>query len=141
FEVVVTNVAPTLKVGGDRTIAEGSPLEITDIGVICDPGFDNPDRPGGPSVETFTYIINWGDGSDEFHGTATIDQIGDANQTPTSASFDGRHTYADNGIYTVTITVIDDDGGVDVESFDVTVTNALPQLNVIGDQVVDEGDP
>ena len=43
-------------------------------------------------------------------GPATIDVPGSAG-VHTAGSFDGSHTYADNGVYTVTVTISDDDGG------------------------------
>ncbi len=36
------------------------------------------------------------------------------------------HAYGDNGVYTLTLTVTDDDGGSDSESWPVTITNADP---------------
>ena len=52
---------------------------------------------------------------------------------PTAGSFDGSHIYADNGVYTVTVTVMDDDGGVTVQTFEVTVNNVAPTLDVAPD--------
>jgi PKD repeat protein len=130
FQVNVSNVDPVLTLPqGPLTVAEGSLLSIPDLGSISDPGFDNPGRPGGASFETFTYSIDWGDGSTIEHGTATIDQIG-AGGLPTLASFAGSHIYADNGLYTVTVTVYDDDQGMDMGSFLVDVTNVAPMLVV-----------
>ena len=45
----------------------------------------------------------------------------------------------DNGIYTVTVTVMDDDGGVTVQTFEVTVNNVAPSLTVPPNQTVNEG--
>src|SRR5690606_35235595 len=139
FMVTVTNVAPTLVATGNQSIAEGALLEIANLGAISDPGFDNPDRPGGPSFETFTYTINWGDGTADELGSATIDQVGSGG-IPTLASFDGSHIYADDGVYTVTVTVMDDDGGVATETFEVAVTNDAPTLSLAPNQAVDEGE-
>ena len=58
---------------------------------------------------------------------------------PTAGSFDGSHIYADNGDYTVTVTLIDDDGGVTVQPFEVTVNNVAPTLTVPPNQTVNEG--
>src|SRR5690606_1992873 len=135
--VTVSNVAPTGQ-ADDLTVDEGEVVSIADHVTISDPGFDNPDRPGGPSFETFSYIITWGDGSATETGNATIDQIGGPGQ-PTLASIGANHVYADNGSYLVTITVVDDDGGTGVTNFTVTVENVAPTLMLVGDQTIDEG--
>ncbi len=135
--ISVDNVDPTLVVASNQTIDEGSTLSITNIGTITDPGFDNP---AIPSVETFTYTINWGDGSAEDAGSATIDTVGDRGIL-IAASFDGSHIYADNGNYTVTVTVVDDDGGTDVATFTVVVNNVAPVLTGAGTPFsLDEGE-
>ncbi len=138
FEVTVNNVAPTLVVPPNQTVNEGALLSLTDIGVFTDPGFDNPLNIGGETSEKFTYAINWGDGTSLDSGPATIDAPGAAG-TPTSGSFDGSHTYADNGIYTVTVTISDDDGGTTSATFQVTVNNVAPTLVVPPNQTVNEG--
>lgn len=51
------------------------------------------------------------------------------------------HTYADNGIYTVTLTVTDTLGGVGQDTLLVTVENAAPVLTSISDQQVVAGAP
>lgn len=143
FQVEVTNVAPTLAVAPDQTIAEGSLLQITDIGTFTDPGFDNPANTldptnGGEVEETFTYEINWGDGLPPDFGFATIDAAGSAGVL-TAGSFNGQHTYADNGLYTVEVRVLDDDGGIAIQTFRVLVTNVDPQLTGTDALAVDEG--
>ena len=101
-KVQVANVAPTLTVVGPQTIAEGSTLSLENIGAFTDPGFNNPANTldptnGGEVAETFTYTINWGDGTAIDAGVPTIDQAG-ANNILTAGSFDGSHIYADNGV-------------------------------------------
>src|SRR5262249_29236022 len=141
FQVTVNNVTPTLTVVGNQTLNEGQLLSLTDIGTFTDPGFDNPlNPPPGETAETFTYDVNWGDGRPHSTGTATIDTAGGVGVL-TAGSFDGTHTYADNGIYTVTVTVFDDDGGSDQKTFQVTVNNVAPTLTVVGNQIVNEGQP
>jgi PKD repeat protein len=151
LDVLVENVAPTLTVIGSQTIDEGSPLSLPNIGMLTDPGFANLANPNGPSVETFSYLIDWGDGTAADTGTATIDQLGTVG-LPTAASLDGSHTFADNGTYLVTIRVADDDmsgnfasgmAGVDYveQTFSVIVENVIPTLTVVGEQSIDEGSP
>ena len=113
--VTVTNVAPWLTVVGDQKVIEGQSLSVTDLAVFTDPGFDNPQ--GSPATtETFTYSIDWGDESTPSTGTATIDVAGQPGVL-TQGSIDGSHTYAASGIYTVQVTVTDDDGASDTRSF------------------------
>ena len=132
FLVTVNNVAPDLTVVGDQTIDEGAVLQIADLGTFTDPGFDNPLNTldpgnGGQTEERFFSKIDWGDGTLTNQVPAPIDQPGSPG-IATSGSFDGSHIYADNGVYTVMVMLTDDDGGVDVETFLVTVNNVDPTL-------------
>ena len=141
--VTVLNVNPTLSVVGNQFINEGSLLSLTNIGQFRDPGFDNPlnvNDPGngGETAELFNYTINWGDGTLVNLGSATIDASGSVGVL-TQGSFDGSHTYADNGLYTVTVSVFDDDLGEDVGSFTVSVQNVNPTLTLIANQAINEG--
>lgn len=143
-KVMVTNVAPTLQVASNQTVNEGALLSITNIGVIVDPGFDNPLNTGDPAnggetQETFTYVIDWGDRTAPQVGIAPIDQHGGPG-LPTIASIDGLHVYADNGTYTVQVTVVDDDFGQVLGRFTVTVLNVDPTLTgVATSPTVNEG--
>ncbi len=135
--ISVGNVDPTLTVAPNQTVNEGATLSITNIGSITDPGFNNDVL---MTVESFTYTINWGDGTAEDAGSATIDTVGDRGIL-TAASFDGAHIYADNGTYTVTVTVMDDDGGSDTKTFDVLVGNVDPILTGVSTPLsLDEGE-
>ena len=58
-----------------------------------------------------------------------------------AGTFDGVHTYADNGVYTVTLTITSPDGRVDVATFQVTVNNVAPTLAPIPDQTVGQTRP
>ncbi len=136
--VTVNDVAPTLTVAPNQTVNEGSQLSITNIGQFTDPGFDNPLNVGGETSQTFTYAINWGDGSPVDAGPATIDVHGSAGVL-TAGSFNGQHIYADNGVYTVKVTVTDNDGGSDSKTLAVTVNDVAPTLTVAPNQTVNEG--
>ena len=152
FEIVVRNVLPKLTVPGTQAVNEGSLLTVQNIGVITDPGFANPANPlaqPGGSVETFRFFINWGDNTPADSGNATIDDVGGI-QDLTDASFDGSHTYADSGTYTVTVRVADDDmsgnfaggvNGVDFVSrtFTVLVVEVGPTLTLSGPPDINEG--
>ncbi|MBN2211642.1 MAG: PKD domain-containing protein [Sedimentisphaerales bacterium] len=79
-------------------------------GVVTDPGDD-----------TFTYLWDFGDGN-------------------TAGALETVHTYADDGVYSVTLTVTDDDGGVGVDELTVYVQNAVPQVYAGKHVGIDEGD-
>ncbi|NLY01854.1 MAG: hypothetical protein GXY83_37690, partial [Rhodopirellula sp.] len=133
FEVTVANVAPTLTVVGNQATSEGAVLSIANVGTFTDPGFDR-----SPTRETFSYTIDWGDGTTADAGAAAIDTAGSVG-VPTAGSFDGSHVYADNGVYTVTVTVTDDDGGTASETFEVTVANVAPTLTLDDVEVSETG--
>ena len=141
FSVTVVNALPTLVLAVSAQ-DEATPFTLTNLGVITDAGFDNASNPNGASVETFTYSIDWGDGSAVDTGTATVDDVGGT--TPgdlTDASLDGSHTYDDDGVYTVTVRVADDDmsgdfvtgvDGVDFVEMTIMLTvNNLPPTGLI----------
>ena len=139
FTVTVDNVAPRSRSSRNQTVDEGALLSLTNIGQFTDPGFNNPlNIPAARPAETFTYSINWGDGTAADTGAADDRRPGGAG-VPTAGSFDGQHTYADNGVYTVTVTVFDDDGGTATQTFTVTVGNVTPTLTVVGNQTINEG--
>ncbi len=138
ISVLVHNVDPTLVVPGDRMADEGVAFSITNIGQFTDPGFDNPLNVGGETVERFTYAINWGDGSGLDAGPVTNFTTGHAG-VPSAGSFNGGHTYAAAGTYTVTVTVSDDDGGAATGTFTVTVKSGAIIIVTAPGQTVDEG--
>src|SRR5207237_3052452 len=106
--VTVNNVAPTLSVVGSQSVKAGQLLSLVNLGTFTDPGAD-----------TFKYSIDWGDTSID-NGDATIDQISNPSLgLITHGSFDGSHTFATAGTYTVKVSLTDDDGGTTMDMFDV----------------------
>jgi PKD repeat protein len=89
--VTVSNVAPTADAGPDRLGVPGVPLSIT--GDVADPGLDD------------THSIVW----DLDDGTIVHDTL----------AFE--HTYVAFGVYTVTLTVVDDDDGEDSDTAVISV--------------------
>jgi len=74
-----------------------------------------------PGADTFTYEWDFGDSETSIE------------QNPT-------HAYTDPGVYTVTLTVTDDDGGMGVDTMLIEVSNVLPMATVSIDlNPVDEG--
>ena len=116
--VTVSNVAPDVDAGADQGVDEGDTVTLS--GSFSDVG----------SADTHTATIDWGDGSAV--EAATLDSV--------LNTISGSHVYADNGAYTVTVTVSDDDGASMSDTLTVTVSNVAPVVDAGADQGVDEGD-
>ncbi len=98
--VTVANVAPTVTaIPGPLTLDEGQAMALTQLATFSDPGIN----------DTHTATIDWGDGNSEAAGTGS----------PVS----GAHTYIQDGLYTITVTVTDDDGDSGAATIDVIVSN------------------
>ncbi|MEM7475748.1 MAG: PKD domain-containing protein [Planctomycetota bacterium] len=129
FDVTVENVAPSLKPHSDVVATEGTLLELPRLGEFVDPGFDLLSHPDGPRFESFTYSIDWGDGTSMESGSALVDRYG-LGGVPTLGSFSGNHTYADDGVYQVTAWISDDEGASHEITFQVEVENSAPNLHI-----------
>jgi len=71
--------------------------------------------------DTHIATIKWGDGSEE--KGIMIEEKG-------SGSVSSSHQYADDGVYTITLTVTDDGGEQATETFEISVNNAPPNVRV-----------
>ena len=126
--VSVTNVAPTLTLGGDSVVGEGAPYTLT-LGTVDDPGQDTVQK----------YVIDWGDGQ---QSTYTAAEIADLNRQVTHVYTHGPSSP------TISVNLIDEDGRyVGVSNKAVTVEDAAPnfapgntnQVGYVGYH--DNGDP
>jgi PKD repeat protein len=121
--VTVQNTPPVVDAGEDQSVEEGGELQFsgsfTDVGIL----------------DTHTATIEWGDGTAE-QGTVVPPSGGNAGQVQ------GSHVYADDGDYTVTVTVSDDDQGTAQSSTTVHVehVNRSPVADAGGPYDVQEGD-
>lgn len=107
--IASVNDMPLVDAGEDQTIGEGELAYF--LGTFNDPGlFSNPTADEG---------IKW-DFGDGMIITGTLVST---------------HTYADNGTYTVTLTVTDTEGGVGQDALIVTVENEAPKIAEYGDEV------
>jgi PKD repeat protein len=103
--VTIYNVAPIVNAGTDQTINEGGTVIFS--GSFTDPGL----------LDTHTFVWDFGDG------------------TTSSSSLTPSHAYGDDGVFKVTLTVTDNDGGVGVDNIFVTVNNVAPSVYTTGKTV------
>jgi hypothetical protein len=115
--VQVNNVPPAVTAAANQSSNEGE-NHLFALGSFTDPGAD-----------TWTIDVNWGDGSPYSHPG-----VGSAGVIPATT-----HKYDDNGSYTVTVTVTDDDGGFDSKSFTATVANLDPSGTLGNNGPISEG--
>jgi len=90
--VTVNNVAPIVVAGADKQAYVLD--EVSFEGSFTDPG----------TLDTHTIVWDFGDGTPVASGSLTT-----------------THTYYNTGVYTVTLTVSDDDNGVGVDTLEVTI--------------------
>jgi hypothetical protein len=110
-DVMVNNVDPSVEAGQSQTADEGEPMEFR--GNYTDPGLD-----------THTALWDWGDGTPPELGTVEWE-----NDPPDSTgNVTGSHTYCDSGVFNVTMTVTDDDGGTGNDAVKAKVNNVPPMI-------------
>ena len=104
------NLPPIVNAGPDGTANEGAPF--TSSGSFTDPN--------SPAGETYSAAVDYGDGG----GSQTLTLRPDG-------TFDLSRVYADNGSYTVSVSVTDGQGLSDVDTTKVTVANVPPTVGPI----------
>jgi len=140
--VKVTNVDPVINQIDDVTINEGDTLGLISgqIGGNTNDGGGLQGAPGFKIVtfndlgtlDTHTATIDWGDGTVDDASIVEFPFGPPGKTTGMAGTITGGHNYADDGIYTVTVTLLDDDAGQHSTSFDVTVENARPLFEETG---------
>ncbi len=118
----VANASPRVTLDGPDAVDEGSPFTLS-LGVPSDPGSDKVTK----------YLIDWGDSP-----------VPETVEAPDSDGFQyGQtvsHVYTDDGNYTVTLQLVDDDGTHDNDvGFTAQVVNVVPVLTILGASGVEEG--
>jgi hypothetical protein len=116
-EITVENVAPTVNAGDDKAITAGETLSAN--GNFADPGDD-----------TWSATVDYGDGS----GIRPLDLV--------DKTFKVSHVYEKAGKYTLTVCVVDDDGGAHCDDVAIAVTEANSAPVATDDEAMtDEGAP
>lgn len=109
-QVRVADVAPVVKVDAIPATTENvgitAKASFTDVGV----------------ADTHTANISWGDGTP----VQTVPVV----QAAGSGSLSATHTYGDNGTFTVTVTVVDDDTVAGSAVTTVVVNNTVPTVAI-----------
>lgn len=107
----VKNVQPKVNAGANITVNEGAATHFL-------AHFTNPEY-----TDTHDAAWLWGDGS---HAKGAVAET--HAQPVMHGTVKGTHAYGDNGTYTVTLGVRDDDGGVGFDTLTVTVLNVPPEV-------------
>ncbi|HWC66681.1 MAG TPA: PKD domain-containing protein, partial [Acidimicrobiales bacterium] len=132
--ITVDNAAPVVDAGLDRLTTEGAIVELTVPGSAAVAFTD------AGTADTHAVTVDWGDGTGLQNGSAGEIPFGPPGSITGMAGFAlGSHVYADNGVYTVTVTVSDDEGASHSDSFLVTVENVAPEILASGPRSGVEG--
>ncbi|MDH5641700.1 MAG: PKD domain-containing protein, partial [Nitrospira sp.] len=118
--ITVLNVAPTVSLIPPTNVQEG--VSATYTIQFQDPGM----------LDTHQIQINWGDGT-------TIETYSLPAQ---SSALSPQHAYGDGGLYTLTVTVTDDEGASGSATATVSVANVAPTVSLTpATQTVQYSDP
>ena len=105
----------------------GSTLTIAGV-TFTDPTFAVPALGFVPS---FTYSIDWGDGTPATTGTVQVTVPGSPAAPLTTGTLGGTHVYGDAQTYTVTVTVFDHTGASGQITFQQVVNNVPPTMTTV----------
>ncbi|MDP2988974.1 MAG: PKD domain-containing protein, partial [Kiritimatiellota bacterium] len=124
-KVIAHNVPPVVNAGPDLTIDEGQEVEFS-------AAFNDQEWP-----DQHTAIFDFGDDTLPANGT-----VSETNNQPRAVgTAKAKHAYCDNGEYTLTVEVTDDDGGVGTDMRKVTVRNVPPKVDAGDDPFAYPGFP
>ncbi|TWT88904.1 PKD domain protein [Pseudobythopirellula maris] len=91
-------------------------------------------------AEDYSYSVDWGDGVVD-NGTQAGGDIsvnyGTSGGADTTGSFNLLHEFADDGVYNASFTITDSSGAFSTELLEITVTNDVPDIRLIGGDVAE----
>ena len=115
----ITNVAPVLSNLVATTISENGVTTLT--GKITDPS----------KLDSFTLNVNWGDSLSPNNVEAYTFPAGTTTFTLSHQYLDDNPTNSKSDIYTIGLTITDDDTGTTTTSTTVTINNVAPVVNSV----------
>ena len=125
FMIDIVNAEPVVTGPTAYNICEGQRVDLSLLQIMfSDLGWTNPFG-ANPGVESFSYTIDWGDGS-ALETVVAAPAVQGSPGVPTTGQIQGTHYYAANGNYTILIEVEDDDGGIGTYELPLTVCNLPP---------------
>jgi len=146
FVVGVGNRPPLLSAGEDVSLPEGAPLilgrdnPLSRAPVLVGTVFQEVSFTDPGLGDTHTVTVDWGDGIVE-PGALVEPALGPIGEVLGPGLVSARHVYGDDGSYSVTLTLADDDGAEATASFLSTVDNVAPTVDAGPDQEVAFGTP
>ncbi len=123
--VTVNNVAPSVVAGVDQIVDEGASVSLPSS-TFNDPG----------ALDTHIVTIDWGDGTVEFGAVSEMPSEPSDSILGVNGIVVGSHVYANNGLYTVTLKVADNDWALNSDTLTVTVINQPPSVGPISISVL-----
>ena len=127
--VTVSNIAPSVIAGVDQIVDEGAVVNLP-ASTFNDPG----------ALDTHIAIIDWGDGTVEFGVVSEISSESPDSILGVNGIVSGSHVYANNGLYTVTLRVADNDWALNSDTLTVTVNNQPPIVEPISISAFGDGE-
>jgi PKD repeat protein len=119
-KVTVNNLAPVVTAPANQSGSEATAASFG-IGTFSD-------APGDGGTLGWLVNVDWGDDSTDDSYRVTTGDLGSRS-----------HTYADNGSYTVTVSVTDKDGDSGTASFTITIANLNPIIDAVTASEINEG--
>ncbi|MBI3467294.1 MAG: hypothetical protein HY000_30145, partial [Planctomycetes bacterium] len=127
--VTVNNVAPTVDAGPDQSTDEGTSLTLSQA-TLNDTG----------TLDTHTATVNWGDGTETESTAVSESPFGPPGSTSgATGTISVSHTYAQDGVYTLTVCATDDEDAQSCDTLKMIVRNTPPHIDTF--EVPDAGEP